>query len=277
MTLAAGSKALVCLGVFLAGPGPVQPQTSHLQDPTVTFLTPGQHTVTLEACNFFGCTMATHTVTVLDPAAAIASATATPGTVETGRWVRLRGEATGRPPLLYSWTVTGPGGFLKSLTGAETDWDTSGLLPGDYVAKFTAVGVGLAEVSVPVTLIEHRPLRFYTVSPCRVLDTRTAQQPLRTVGPARTVSLAGVCGIPAGALAAVGNLTVVDARGAGHLVAFPALEPTPATWTVSYSPGQTRAVFTVLTLAQDGSGALDLSVLGADTDVLLDVSGYYVP
>jgi hypothetical protein len=63
-----------------------------------------------------------------------------------------------------------------------------------------------------------------TVTPCRVLDTRTQSAPL-AAGETRTVTMAGTCGIPSNATAVSVNLTVVDASVQGELTAYPANEP----------------------------------------------------
>jgi len=65
------------------------------------------------------------------------------------------------------------------------------------------------------------PQDFYTVAPCRLVDTRLGPGPLG--GPAleaqttRTFDLHGVCGVPASARAVALNVTVTGAAGAGHL------------------------------------------------------------
>lgn len=270
-------KLVLCLGVSLALAEGAWAGTSTLQHPTAIFLTPGPKTVTLTACDADGCTSKTRTVNVLDPTPSISSATANPGTVEIGRWVALRGSATGQLPLVPTWILTGPAGFSASLPGFSPDWDTSGLPAGNYLATLAVAGVGLAQLSVPVTLIAPRPLAFYTVTPCRALDTRGGSSPTAVNSARRTLELAGVCGIPAGARAVVANLTVVNGAGLGRLLAFAAREPIPSTWTVSYAAGQVRAVFALVTLSQDGRAAIDLVAHGAPTDVIVDVSGYYVP
>ncbi|MEO8347540.1 MAG: zinc-dependent metalloprotease, partial [Acidobacteriota bacterium] len=62
--------------------------------------------------------------------------------------------------------------------------------------------------------------RFYTVAPCRVVDTRNAPGPYG--GPAlaantdRTFVFAGQCGIPTSATAVSGNVTVVQSTAAGN-------------------------------------------------------------
>src|SRR6202008_2269525 len=50
-------------------------------------------------------------------------------------------------------------------------------------------------------------LRFYTVTPCRVLDTRSGTKPAS--GTTYTLQITGTCGVPASAQSVAANLTVV--------------------------------------------------------------------
>jgi hypothetical protein len=124
----------------------------------------------------------------------------------------------------------------------------------------------------PVT-IGLEPLSFYTITPCRVADTRTTT-PL-TSGVSRTISVAGACGIPAGAKAVAANVTVLDASGTGYLVAWPSGTPLPGTSMVNFPPGVTRSNNGLLGLA---GGAMDVQAVidgGGSAQVLVDVSGYF--
>ncbi len=66
------------------------------------------------------------------------------------------------------------------------------------------------------------PTRFYTLTPCRVLDTRTGSGPALAAGAERVVTLGGgPCGVPTSAKAVSANLTVTQPTTAGNLVLFP--------------------------------------------------------
>lgn len=122
---------------------------------------------------------------------------------------------------------------------------------------------------------------LFTLTPCRALDTRNATGPLG--GPAlgggvsRTFTLAGVCGIPAGARVVSANVTVVNPAAAGDLVIYPAtLATAPPTSTVSFRIGSTRANNAHLSLASDGTGRVVAknNASGA-LHLVVDVNGYY--
>ncbi len=94
-------------------------------------------------------------------------------------------------------------------------------------------------------------LDFYTVAPCRVLDTRSGA-PL-SHGVARRITVAGACGIPADAKAVAGNWTVVPHGQAGHLTAYPAFGDRPPTSTLNFGAARTRANDAILPLGQGRS------------------------
>jgi len=116
-------------------------------------------------------------------------------------------------------------------------------------------------------------LAFYTVTPCRVLDTRGGT-PISGNAP-RTLAIAGACGIPAGARAIAGNLTVVGPTAPGFLIVYPSGGATPFTSTLNFSPGQVRTNNAILALS---GGKLDAQAgfsAGGQIDLLLDVVGYF--
>lgn len=124
----------------------------------------------------------------------------------------------------------------------------------------------------------YAPTRFYTLVPCRVLDTRAAPGPYG--GPAipaqniRTFLLAGRCGIPPDARAVSANVTVVQPFMDGNLRLFPGAGPSPPTSVINYRAGQVRANNLLIRL-----GAGEISIQNdqgsGTTNVLLDVNGYF--
>jgi alpha-tubulin suppressor-like RCC1 family protein len=133
-----------------------------------------------------------------------------------------------------------------------------------------------APVSWPATTTAF----FYTLPPCRVVDTRGAPGNLAgpELGPGeqRTFTIAGACGISGTALSLSVNLTVTAPTAPGFLTLAPGGQPLPSTSTINYSAGQTRANNAILGLAPDGSGTLVVrnSSLGA-VQLIVDVNGYF--
>ena len=122
---------------------------------------------------------------------------------------------------------------------------------------------------------------FYTVAPCRLLDTRTATGayggPALDAASTRTFTVVGQCAVPANATSVAVNLVATQGAGPGRLVAHPGGTPVPTIATVNYSAGQTRGNNAVLSLS--AAGELELSVRGMQTGTvhaILDVFGYFI-
>jgi len=116
-----------------------------------------------------------------------------------------------------------------------------------------------------------------TVTPCRVLDTRTpAGGPaLAANGGTRIVAVGGACGIPADAVAVAANVTAVSPAAAGALQAGPG-GVSLSTNLLPFSPGRTRAIGTVLLVAGYPAGSVQLvNQSAAPLHVVVDVSGYF--
>ncbi|HVR96203.1 MAG TPA: M12 family metallo-peptidase [Thermoanaerobaculia bacterium] len=121
---------------------------------------------------------------------------------------------------------------------------------------------------------------FYTLQPCRVLDTRNANGPLG--GPAlapsavRTFDLTGPCGIPNTAKAVSANVTVVTPTAAGYLSIFPGNAIPLGTTSLSFRAGVVRANNAMLRLATDNTGTIGVQngSIGT-THVIIDVNGYF--
>ncbi|MDP9121297.1 MAG: hypothetical protein M3O15_08000, partial [Acidobacteriota bacterium] len=123
---------------------------------------------------------------------------------------------------------------------------------------------------------------FYTVPPCRILDTRNPAGPLG--GPAlaanalRSIDLAGQCGIPAAAQAVSLNLTVTGATGTGDLRAFAGGTTPPLATALSFRAGRTQANNAVLPVAQDGHATLTVQPeipASGTVHLIVDVNGYF--
>lgn len=120
---------------------------------------------------------------------------------------------------------------------------------------------------------------YTPLSPVRVLDTRSG------VGLSgkfvshlpRTFQVGGVQGVPAGAIAITGNLTVTDASGQGYVFLGPWASPYPSSSTLNFPAGDVRANGVTVALAADGSiSAVFVGRSSTDTtNLLLDVTGYF--
>jgi hypothetical protein len=121
------------------------------------------------------------------------------------------------------------------------------------------------------------PGMFFTLTPCRLLDTRLAA-PVLSSGVDRTLVVPPTCGVPTTARALALNLTVVSSTGAGHLTARAGGTVVPSTSVLNFGSGQTRANNAVVPLPGSGIGTVSFraSVGGAGTvHLIVDVVGYF--
>jgi hypothetical protein len=152
----------------------------------------------------------------------------------------------------------------------------------DFIVPYTGWFVDSVAVQTASTCQPEppTPTDFYTLTPCRLVDTRNpagtnggpALQPLAR----RTFVLAGLCGVPAGAKAVSINVTVTGPAAGGFLQLFPADLAQPFTSTINFAPGMTRANNAVVSLAFDGSGGIGVqNGSGGTVHFILDVNGYF--
>jgi hypothetical protein len=124
------------------------------------------------------------------------------------------------------------------------------------------------------------PLGFYTLTPCRQIDTRNppgpAGGPALQPGELRAFTLAGTCGVPSSAKALSLNVTVVQPPAGGQLAMFAADQPVPRSSVLSFSPGKVRANNAVVSVANDGLGSILVENQStAPLQVIVDVNGYF--
>jgi hypothetical protein len=124
------------------------------------------------------------------------------------------------------------------------------------------------------------PADFYTVMPCRLVDTRdtagaTGAPALVGGGAIRNFPVAGACGIPPTATAVSLNVTAVGAVAPGHLTLYPGdgVGP-PLASSVNFSPGVTRANNAIVRLAVVGGTINVKNGSAAPVHLVLDVNGY---
>jgi hypothetical protein len=125
-------------------------------------------------------------------------------------------------------------------------------------------------------------LRFYPLNPGRILDSRPGVASSGLTGPfsssiPRNLVTTSHWGVPGGALAVTGNLTVVSQTARGYVSITPDPDPNPATSTLNFPLGDTRA--NGVTVPLNLSGWMALVYKGtsgaARTQLIFDVSGYF--
>jgi hypothetical protein len=156
---------------------------------------------------------------------------------------------------------------------------------GSYTATTGAVtsqngGTGStasATLTVDATLTG---LSFVPVTPCRIADTRNPAGPfggpfLQGNATARAFAVpSSACGIPNTAQAYALNMTVVPRGPLGFLTAFPCGQPQPLASNLNSIDGRVKAVASILPAGTNGAACFFAS---NDTDLVLDINGYFVP
>ena len=123
------------------------------------------------------------------------------------------------------------------------------------------------------------PSKFFTLAPCRLVDTRLPSGPrggpALVPGPTRGFTLSAACGVPSSAQAVAVNVAVTQPTSAGHLRISPGGGAMPLTSSINYSAGQTRANNAVVSLGTAGDIEVGCYQAGGSAHFILDVSGYY--
>jgi hypothetical protein len=121
-------------------------------------------------------------------------------------------------------------------------------------------------------------LDFYTLAPCRLVDTRGAAGALG--GPAmaantdRNFALAGSCGVPFEAKALSVNVTATGAAASGNLRLHAGRSRVPGASSLNFKAGVTRANNAIVPLSAIGELAVYCASPGS-ADVIVDVNGYF--
>jgi uncharacterized protein YvpB len=143
------------------------------------------------------------------------------------------------------------------------------------------IGPGISTASstfqgpTPVPQDTYQPL-----NPARILDTRdgTGGVPRQPIGAGATLNMAvlGRGGVPAsGVDAVVLNVTATNTSAPGYLTVYPAGGSWPGTSNLNWSAGGTQP--NLVTVAVGVNGAVSLFNGNGQTDVVVDVEGWYGP
>ena len=196
-----------------------------------------------------------------------------------------------------SWTCAASGGSSCPASGSGNISTLVNLLSGGTatfsVSTTVVVGaagpiVNTASVAAPGGVAdpvlsnnsdtETTPLKaldFFTVSPCRVVDTRGPEAPALDAGGDRVFVIAGKCDIPSTAVAISVNLAVTQPAAAGNLRLYPAGTTVPTVSSLNYSANQTRGNNAIVSLGALGDLAVRCAQGSGTAHFILDVNGYF--
>jgi hypothetical protein len=244
----------------------------------VTTTMAGGYSVTVTVS---GCTSApgtTNVVVNLAPATPVITApdSALPGTAGLTASVPLHAESS------YLWGITN--GTITSGTGTIQITFTAGTAGTPLTLSVTetnASGCVSAPGNATVTIAPAGSADlFYTLPPCRVLDTRNPTGPLGAPpfqpGATRTFDMAAsTCGIPADAVAISANLIATNVGAPGELVVFPADVSRPNTTTISFQAGRFRANNAIVVFSKSSATFSVFNNSATTVDFILDVNGFF--
>ncbi len=174
-------------------------------------------------------------------------------------------------------TVVAFVGFTSGASGAASGGASPAQLP-------------TAQLAPPVAAQPPSENHYVPITPCRIVDTRagtgTGGTPFSalqtrtyyvsgTFGFAPQGGKTGGCGIPSGVVALSASFLVVSPTGAGRIHAWPngTTEPTATTF---YYGNHTGSDSSTVTVNATTSYSLKVRNYNATTDLVIDVTGYYV-
>jgi hypothetical protein len=122
------------------------------------------------------------------------------------------------------------------------------------------------------------PANFYTVTPCRVFDSRQpADAPALASGTPRTIDIGGACAVPADASSVAVNVAATGPTSVGYLRLYATGLVPPSFSVLNFSAGETRGNNSIVRLSAGGQvDALATMPVPGTVDVLVDVFGYFL-
>jgi hypothetical protein len=183
----------------------------------------------------------------------------------------------------YQWPGFPPGTYYAIATkdGFDSQLYDGLACPGacDLTTGTPITVSGVAPVTGINFSLPTQSLDFYTVPPCRVLDTRNAVGGLG--GPAlscqgdRNFPVAGTCGVPFDAKALSVNITATESTGNGHLRLHAGRTAVPTASSLNYMSGLTRANNAIVPLGTIGEIGIYCGQASGTTHAIVDVNGYF--
>jgi hypothetical protein len=116
-------------------------------------------------------------------------------------------------------------------------------------------------------------LSLYTLTPCRVLDTRNVGSGQPFLGELTVNAAFSACAPPSSAQAFVFNGTVVPPGGLGYLTLWPDGENQPVVSTLNAADG---SITSNMAIVPTNNGSID-AYASALTQLILDISSYFAP
>ncbi len=172
-------------------------------------------------------------------------------------------------------------------TASSLNFVAGSTVPNNVIAKIGAGGKVCLFASAGTHLLSDvngffiASAAFQAATPQRLLDTRPGESTVDGVGlgagaavsgATTEVQVTGRAGVPAGAVAAVVNVTVVDARGPGFVTVFPCGSDRPTASSLNFVAGSTVPNGVIAKIGVGGKVCLFAS---NGTHLIVDVNGTF--
>jgi hypothetical protein len=191
--------------------------------------------------------------------------------------------------VLGSYAVSGlvPGNVFVTVTNAGPYWPElydgvpcpdpfwCSVLPGGTPVP-VPLGGAVAGIDFALGTVSAAASEFFTVDPCRAVDTRGADGPALAAGTERVFNVTGYAGSCMGlygARAVSLNVAVVGADAPGNVRLYAAGSPVPATSTLNYAAGVTRSNNAVVSLNAEGQLAVYVGQASGQVHLIIDIYG----
>ena len=178
-----------------------------------------------------------------------------------------------------SMSATSPP-FNSTTEGISATINVSSWSNGSHTIRVRARDVaGNWGTTTSVVLVVSPPATFTALTPARLLDTRVNNglNGAFSVGVPRTFQVSGRGGVPAGAVAVTGNLTVTEQTAAGYIFLGPTPIAAPTSSTLNFPLNDNRANGVTVALGAGGTlSATYVAPAGNTTALIFDVTGYFV-
>ena len=154
---------------------------------------------------------------------------------------------------------------------------------GRFRAALTALAIFVASVPVVVPTVAHAAppagsSKYVAIAPFRLAETRVSDGAFgfnRLSGSTIRIKVAGIGAVPANAVAAVLNVTLVNPYGPGFVTVFPSGTARPTASNLNADLAG-RVVANMATVKLGADGSVDVFT-NTPMDLVVDVSGAYVP
>jgi uncharacterized repeat protein (TIGR01451 family) len=227
-------------------------------------------------------TGATYTVVVSNSGSPTNGTVTVTETIPSGlTLVSMSGTGWSCPPAGTTCTRNDSLGTAASYDPITVTVNVSGSAPSSVTNAVSVSGGGDSlnhSVNDPTTILP-QALRFVPVVPCRIADTRNPNGPFG--GPAiagggtRDFAVtSSACGIPSNAVSYSLNVTVVPTGPLGFVTVWPAGQAQPTVSTLNSLDGRIKANAAIVPA---GAGGAISVFAAAQTNVIIDVNGYFVP